>query len=212
MVPVVDWLLDTWRALSGQAPPRTARVLLTDDLEGWPGRPVGVGAVRSWTRLRVAVLGAVWRVRFDRQGHHGGASCAPSPQHAGSSRVAQRVCRPTHAGRHVVRRRGDVRRWNDTKASILVEAWRIVSVRGHHKQRMHAARSADHDAALAMRRLLRARSPAVLPELLPAVQAAARDPNPLIVIPLLQRPGRAPDAVPDTADMRTTVSLKAVSL
>ena len=76
MVPVIDWLLDTCEALSGQAPPRTARVLLADDLEGWPGRPMGVGAVRSWTRLRVAVLGVVWRVRCDRQGHHRGASFA----------------------------------------------------------------------------------------------------------------------------------------
>ena len=32
--------------------------------------------MRSWTPLRVAVLGAIWRVRCDRQGHHGGASFA----------------------------------------------------------------------------------------------------------------------------------------
>ena len=42
-------------------PRTTARVLLADDPDGWPEgeRPPSVPAYQLWTRLRVALLGAI---------------------------------------------------------------------------------------------------------------------------------------------------------
>lgn len=65
--PAIDWLLSTWAQLSAQAPPpRSARVLLADDLDAWPGAPTDARTLALWTRLRVAVLGAVWELRCSR--------------------------------------------------------------------------------------------------------------------------------------------------
>ena len=64
--PAIDWLLQTWQQLSNAPapPPRTAAVLLADDIEAWPiaHRPSGP-ALDLWTRLRVCVLGSIWQVR-----------------------------------------------------------------------------------------------------------------------------------------------------
>jgi hypothetical protein len=46
--------------------PLSARVLLADDPAAWPGRPRDPHLFQLWTRLRVAVLGAIWRVRCQR--------------------------------------------------------------------------------------------------------------------------------------------------
>ena len=49
------------------AVPLTARVLLADDLGGWPGCPLGAKhMLQQWTRLQVAVLGGFWRARCER--------------------------------------------------------------------------------------------------------------------------------------------------
>lgn len=68
--PAMQWLCDTWAALSGGAPPPlTAGVLLADDLSGWAGAPTAMEKnkeLRAWTRLRVALIGAIWRVRCNR--------------------------------------------------------------------------------------------------------------------------------------------------
>ena len=66
--PVITWMLETWRSLTNDTPPRTARVLLADDPDGWPDeeRPHNKKAYQLWTRLRVATLGAIWRVRCSR--------------------------------------------------------------------------------------------------------------------------------------------------
>jgi len=65
--PAIDWLIATWAQLTQQPPaPRSARVLLADDLEAWPGYPTDAGALALWTRLRVAVLGAIWELRCAR--------------------------------------------------------------------------------------------------------------------------------------------------
>ena len=68
--PVIDWLLQTWQQLSNAPapPPRTAAVLLADDIEAWPiaHRPSGP-ALDLWTRLRVCVLGSIWQVRCHRK-------------------------------------------------------------------------------------------------------------------------------------------------
>ena len=63
--PAIDWLLSTWHSLTGRTVPRTAQVLLADDPDGWPEgeRPPSVPAYQLWTRLCVALLGAIWRVR-----------------------------------------------------------------------------------------------------------------------------------------------------
>ncbi|KAG1678534.1 hypothetical protein FOA52_014568 [Chlamydomonas sp. UWO 241] len=67
----MQWLCDTWEALTGGAPPPlTAAVMLADDMSGWSGAPVAKAKkkeLRAWTRLRVTVIGAIWRVRCDRQ-------------------------------------------------------------------------------------------------------------------------------------------------
>ncbi|KAG1651930.1 hypothetical protein FOA52_009360 [Chlamydomonas sp. UWO 241] len=69
--PAMQWLCDTWAALTGGAPPPlTAAVMLADDMSGWSGAPVAKAKkkeLRAWTRLRVTVIGAIWRVRCDRQ-------------------------------------------------------------------------------------------------------------------------------------------------
>ena len=70
--PAIDWLLATWQCLAHVAVPRTAQVLLADDPGGWPDRPQDVPTYRLWTRLRVAVIGAIWRVRCARD--EGGAA------------------------------------------------------------------------------------------------------------------------------------------
>jgi hypothetical protein len=66
VAPVVDWLIATWALLTHAVVPRCPRVLLADDIEVWPGRPPDPGSLRLWTRLRVAVLGAIWQVRCSR--------------------------------------------------------------------------------------------------------------------------------------------------
>ena len=65
VAPVARWLCDTWRELTGVEPPCTAGVLLCDDPRAWPAPP-GDSALQLWTRLRVATLGAVWRLRCAR--------------------------------------------------------------------------------------------------------------------------------------------------
>jgi hypothetical protein len=76
VVPVVEWLRDTWRALAGTDVPASAEVLLADDLEGWAGRPPTRAGLQLWTRLRVAVLGAIWRLRCNRDDVPAGQSFA----------------------------------------------------------------------------------------------------------------------------------------
>jgi hypothetical protein len=76
--PAIDWLLDTWHSLTGRTVPRTARVLLADDQDGWPegDRPPSADAYQLWTRLRVALLGAIWQVRCARDEGGGTTSFA----------------------------------------------------------------------------------------------------------------------------------------
>jgi len=72
--PVIDWMLATWQHLSGLAAPRTARVLLADDPDGWPGWPTDIHVSQLWTRFRVATIGAIWHTRKAHQAaavHHG---------------------------------------------------------------------------------------------------------------------------------------------
>jgi hypothetical protein len=66
VAPVIDWLVTTWASLAHEVVPRCSRVLLADDIDAWPGRPPDLGSQRLWTRLRVAVLGAIWHVRCSR--------------------------------------------------------------------------------------------------------------------------------------------------
>ena len=70
VAPAVDWLLRAWQVLtqSPEAPPRTAALLLADDMAAWPdtSRPTTASAIALWTRLRVSVLGSIWRLRCMR--------------------------------------------------------------------------------------------------------------------------------------------------
>lgn len=62
--PVITWLLGTWQALTGLAAPRDPWFLLADIPEaGWEGCGADPWLLRMWTRLRVATLGCMWRVR-----------------------------------------------------------------------------------------------------------------------------------------------------
>jgi hypothetical protein len=76
--PVIDWMLAAWGLLAhSPPPPRTARVLLADDMEGWPDVPQDTAVIRMWTLLRVTTLGSIWRVRCARgDGRGGGATFA----------------------------------------------------------------------------------------------------------------------------------------
>lgn len=65
VAPVARWLCDTWRALAGAEPPCMPLVLLCDDPRAWPAAP-DRQAFQLWTRLRVATLGSVWRLRCAR--------------------------------------------------------------------------------------------------------------------------------------------------
>ena len=56
--------------------PRTAQVLLADDVRGWPQAPADANTYRLWTRLRVTTLGAIWRVRCARDEGQSSASFA----------------------------------------------------------------------------------------------------------------------------------------
>ena len=62
----MEWLCATWRALTGVDVPASVDVLLADDVDGWMDRPATRPGLRLWTRLRVSVLGAIWRLRCDR--------------------------------------------------------------------------------------------------------------------------------------------------
>ena len=68
--PAIDWLLDAWQALSAasQRLPKSALLLLGDDPEAWPPdlAPADPKTYRLWTRLRVHIIGAIWRVRCSR--------------------------------------------------------------------------------------------------------------------------------------------------
>jgi hypothetical protein len=69
VAPAIEWLRGTWAALAGIDPvlvPSTADVLLADNPGGWEDAPVGKPAQRLWTRLRVAMLGAIWQARCER--------------------------------------------------------------------------------------------------------------------------------------------------
>ena len=80
--PAVDWLCAAWAALSGKAaPPRTAAVLLADDLQAWttdsPANDPQLLAL--WTRLRITIIGSIWQARCARdQGLLRGVSLARS--------------------------------------------------------------------------------------------------------------------------------------
>lgn len=62
--PVISWLADTWQALTGLSAPTTAAFIIADiPSEGWPGCGEDKWLLEQWTRLRVATIGAIWRVR-----------------------------------------------------------------------------------------------------------------------------------------------------
>jgi exonuclease III len=59
IVPALEWLLDVWHAISGNRPPKDARVVVADDHRVWQPQSQVLGHV--WTVLRVLYLHAVWR-------------------------------------------------------------------------------------------------------------------------------------------------------
>ena len=63
--PAIDWLISAWEALTGLVAPRTADfILLGIPSAGWLGCGEDGWVLQQWTRLRVATLGAIWRVFF----------------------------------------------------------------------------------------------------------------------------------------------------
>ena len=64
--PAIDWLISAWEALTGLVAPRTADfILLGIPSAGWLGCGEDGWVLQQWTRLRVATLGAIWRVRCE---------------------------------------------------------------------------------------------------------------------------------------------------
>jgi exonuclease III len=59
IVPALEWLLDVWHAVSGNRPPKDARVVVADDHRVW--QPQSPTLRHAWTVLRVLYLHAVWR-------------------------------------------------------------------------------------------------------------------------------------------------------
>jgi hypothetical protein len=59
IVPALEWLLDVWLAVSGNRPPKDARVVVADDHRVW--QPQSQALRHVWTVLRVLYLHAVWR-------------------------------------------------------------------------------------------------------------------------------------------------------
>ena len=67
--PAIDWLCSTWAALTNQSPPpRTAAVLLADDLRSWTQHSPAAEPrlLLLWTRLRITVIGSIWAARCAR--------------------------------------------------------------------------------------------------------------------------------------------------
>lgn len=60
---VIDWLLNTWRRLTGIHLPRSAALILGDDPQDWPLPVPSTPLLRLWTVLRVTTLGALWQER-----------------------------------------------------------------------------------------------------------------------------------------------------
>lgn len=120
--PVIDWLLETWRRLTGQDVPRTARVLLADDPDGWPeaARPNSARAFQLWTRLRVATLGAIWRVRCARDEGGGGVTFAHKAVTMAASSLLEAVKRDW------LRTKSDVRELDD--GAFCKDWWRGFDV------------------------------------------------------------------------------------
>ena len=97
--PVVAWLCETWRMLAGAAGvrpsdarvPASAEVILLDDPRGWEGAhpPANAATYRLWTRLRVAVLGAIWQRRCEREDAFAGGGMVG--EDAGGASFAHRV-------------------------------------------------------------------------------------------------------------------------
>jgi len=88
----VDWLCAAWGALTGRAaPPRLASVLLADELRFWVvDSPAGdTPLLALWTRLRVSVLGSIWKMRCARAlgSGHGPSPACRAVQEAVSSLV-----------------------------------------------------------------------------------------------------------------------------
>jgi len=75
VTPVIDWLLDTWKKLLSPFPdlvqwaivPRSKTIIIADDPHGWSSTHPPRQLMKNWTRLRVAVIGAIWFTRCQRK-------------------------------------------------------------------------------------------------------------------------------------------------
>lgn len=70
VAPAIDWLRAVWAGLAQVdlvSVPSSVEVLLSDRLDSWPGAPASKSALRLWSRLRVATLGAIWQARCERE-------------------------------------------------------------------------------------------------------------------------------------------------
>lgn len=123
--PVITWLCETWRLLSGVDVPRTARLLLADDPEGWDGARAP-GAYQLWTRLRVATLGAIWQVRCARD--RGASSFANRAVKLAVDSVVGAIRRDWQRTHSDIRRAddGDLTRdwWSSTDVGLTLRRFR----------------------------------------------------------------------------------------
>lgn len=128
--PVVDWLRESWFRLSGVVVPRTARVLLADDPGGWPGAPRYAKEYQLWTRLRVATLGSIWRVRCARDEGGGGSSFAHKAARMAMESVIEAIRRDWGRTQQEVRTLDD--------GAFCTDWWRgfdgLVSISAFEKQ------------------------------------------------------------------------------
>jgi hypothetical protein len=107
-----DWLRQLWAAVTGgDPPPRDPQVILADDHRVWA--PAGAELHDLWTRLRLATLQAVWRVRCHRHLYARGGGQGSDLSHAAVLQAIQDI-------RFAIRR--DWMRVEKGRAGILAES------------------------------------------------------------------------------------------
>jgi hypothetical protein len=114
--PAMRWLVDTWAHLTVQPPPPlSAQLLLADDHRVW-AQPPAARAYQLWTRLRVATVGALWRVRCRAQASHPQESPARQAVRLAIESVVEAI------NRDWLRTQQDIRQLDD--GAFCISWWR----------------------------------------------------------------------------------------
>lgn len=135
VAPAIDWLVNTWHALTGIQAPKTPEFLLCDiPTAGWPDCGSEVWLLQQWTRLRVAVLGAIWWARCKAAaGQLGPVSLARQAARRAASTLASAIQRDwarTAGGRRLTHDITAARWWHGEDISTTAARFKRTWVRG----------------------------------------------------------------------------------